>query len=87
MPPRIGSPVVLVTDSGDRKLGDKVDIVLESGRGTPGLFASHGTTLVLIEALILGVAAKREGEADASLATLNVPRASLAGRRLDVDSA
>ena len=61
-------------------------MVLESGRGVPGLFASHANTLVLVEALVLGLAAQDEDRAEASLATLNDLRAVLAGRRLDVDA-
>ena len=51
----------------------------------PGLFASHGTTLILIESLVLAVAAGNRADAEESLATLNDLRAALAGRRLDVD--
>ena len=81
----LGSAVVLITDTRPRKISDSVEVVLESGRGLPGLFASHGTTLVLIEALVLGLAALDEPAAEASLATLNDLRAAIAGRRLDVD--
>jgi DNA-binding MurR/RpiR family transcriptional regulator len=79
-------PVVLVTDTLGRKLGAAVHTTLECGRGTPGRFASHGATLVLIESLVLAVAAGDPVEAERSLATLNDLRAALAGRRLDVDS-
>jgi DNA-binding MurR/RpiR family transcriptional regulator len=78
-------PVVLVTDTLGRKLGASVHTTLECGRGTPGLFASHGTTLVLIEALVLAVAAGDRDAAEESLAALNDLRAALAGRRVDVD--
>jgi hypothetical protein len=57
---------------------------LACGRGTPGLFSSHGTTLVLIEALVLGLAAADPDRAEASLAELNDLRAAVAGRRRDV---
>jgi hypothetical protein len=60
--------------------------VLPSGRGRPGLFASHGTTLVLIEALVLALAAADRPAAEASLTTLNELRAAVAGRRIDVDA-
>jgi len=78
-------PVVLVTDTLGPRFADDVAVVLASGRGRPGLFASHGTTLVLIEALVLGVAAANRPVAEASLTTLNRLRADLAGRRIDVD--
>ncbi len=78
-------PVVLITDTLGRKLGAAVHTTLESGRGAPGLFASHGATLVLIESLVLAVAAGDRETAEATLGTLNDLRAALAGRRLDVD--
>jgi DNA-binding MurR/RpiR family transcriptional regulator len=81
----LGLPVVLVTDTLGRKLGAMVHTTLDCGRGTPGLFASHGTTLILIESLVLAVAADNRAAAEESLATLNDLRARLAGRRLDVD--
>jgi DNA-binding MurR/RpiR family transcriptional regulator len=82
---RLGSKVILITDMRPAKVADRVELVLESGRGIPGLFASHTATLVLIEALVLGLAADDEPAAEASLAELNDLRARLAGRRLDVD--
>ncbi len=82
----LGVPVVLITDTLGRRLGADVHTRLQSGRGAPGLFASHGTTLVLIEALVLGVAANDRTASAASLAFLNDLRAALAGRRIDVDT-
>jgi DNA-binding MurR/RpiR family transcriptional regulator len=78
-------PVVLITDTLGRKLEDDVDVTLQSGRGAPGLFASHAPTLVVVEALVLAVAATDQTDAEASLARLNELRAALAGRRIDVD--
>jgi len=79
-------PVVLVTDTVGRKLEQGVHTTLRCGRGTPGLVASHGTTLVVIEALVLAVAATDRAGSDAALTTLNELRAALAGRRMDVDT-
>jgi DNA-binding MurR/RpiR family transcriptional regulator len=79
-------PVVLITDTLGRKLDAEVHTTLQSGRGTPGLSASHATTLIVIEALVLGIAATHQTEAEESLAALNELRAALAGRRIDVDS-
>jgi DNA-binding MurR/RpiR family transcriptional regulator len=79
-------PVVLITDSLPRRLGAAVHTTLECGRGAPGLFASHGVTLVVIEALVLAVAAGDPETATTSLDDLNDLRAALAGRRLDVDA-
>jgi DNA-binding MurR/RpiR family transcriptional regulator len=80
------TPVVLVTDTLGRKLDDAVAATLRSGRGAPGLFASHGTTLVVIEALVLALAATDRATSETGLTTLNELRAALAGRRIDVDT-
>ncbi len=80
------APVVLVTDALGRRFDAKVHTTLQSGRGVPGRFASHGTTLVLIEAIVLGLAAADRARSDASLEKLNELRAALAGRRIDVDT-
>ena len=81
----IGAQVVLVTDTLGRRLASPVAVQLNAGRGTPGLFATHGPTVVLLEALVIALAAVHRDRADTSLATLNELRQSLAGRRLDVD--
>ena len=82
----LGVPVVLITDHGNRRLRAPVHTTIECGRGTPGLFASHGATLVVIEALVLAVAAGDRHAAEQRLADLNDLRAALAGHRLDVDA-
>jgi DNA-binding MurR/RpiR family transcriptional regulator len=81
----LATPVVLVTDVLGRPLGPRVDVVLPCGRGAPGLFASHGTTMVLIESLVLGLARLDPARAQASLDRLNDLRADVEGRRIDVD--
>lgn len=78
--------VVLVTDTLGGKLADRVTTTLRSGRGTPGEFASHTATLLLVEALTIAIAARTRATSDEALAELNDLRASVAGRRLDVDS-
>jgi DNA-binding MurR/RpiR family transcriptional regulator len=81
----VGAPVVLLTDATNRRIEHRVAVVLESGRGLPDRFASHGTTLVLIEALVLGLSARDERRAETSLERLNQLRAEINGRRIDVD--
>jgi hypothetical protein len=46
----------------------------------PGLLASHGTTLVVVEALVLALAATNRAQAETSPTRLNELRASLVGR-------
>ena len=82
----LSAPVVLVTDNVDNSPRPARGVTLLSGRGLPGQFASHGTTLVTIEALVLGLAARQRSRADDALERLNDLRAALAGRRLDVDT-
>jgi DNA-binding MurR/RpiR family transcriptional regulator len=82
----LDAPVVLITDTLARSLDDAVDVTLMCGRGTPGLFASHAITLVVVEALVLAIAATHQAESEESLARLNELRAALAGRRIDVDT-
>jgi len=81
----IGLPVVLVTDTLGQKLPAPVAVRLDAGRGTPTLFATHGPTIVLLEALVVAIAAADPDRADHALATLNQLRHSLAGKRFDVD--
>jgi DNA-binding MurR/RpiR family transcriptional regulator len=80
------APVVLITDSLGRRVGGAVATTLQCGRGAPGLFASHATTLVVIEALVLAIAATHQAKSEASLTKLNELRAAVAGRRIDVDT-
>ncbi len=64
-------PVVLVTDVLEAELGDRVAETLVCWRGTPGLFTSHAPTMVLLEALLLGLARADPGRAELSLAQLD----------------
>jgi DNA-binding MurR/RpiR family transcriptional regulator len=81
----VGARVVLITDTLGRHLSSQVAVQLNAGRGTPSLFATHGPTIVLLEALVLALAAAHPHRSDTALATLNDLRQSLAGKRLDVD--
>jgi DNA-binding MurR/RpiR family transcriptional regulator len=81
----VGAQVVLVTDTLGRRVATPIAAHLDAGRGTPGLFATHGPTIVLLEALVLATAAAHPDRSDTALATLNDLRQSLAGKRLDVD--
>jgi len=82
----LGVPTVLITDTLGGKLAASVAVTLQCGRGAPGLFASHATTLVVIESLVLALAATHQAMSEASLSELNELRAALAGKRLDVDT-
>jgi DNA-binding MurR/RpiR family transcriptional regulator len=83
----VGAQVVLITDTLGQRLATPIAARLNAGRGAPGLFATHGPTIVLLEALVLATAAAHPERPDHSLAILNDLRQSLAGKRLDVDPA
>ncbi len=83
----MGVPVVLVTDVLGPRLAEPVRVRLDAGRGAPASFASHGQTIVLLESLVLSVAAADPPRSERALATLNALRQSLAGTPMDVDPA
>jgi DNA-binding MurR/RpiR family transcriptional regulator len=82
---KVGADVVFVTDSVSLPAEQQVAARLLSGRGPQGKFASHATTIVLIEALALSMAANQPVQAQTSVEQLNVLRSAIAGRPLDVD--
>jgi DNA-binding MurR/RpiR family transcriptional regulator len=81
----VGSEVIFVTDSVSLPSECKVSARLLSGRGSQELVASHATTIVLIEALALSMAANDPAHAQASVDQLNSLRGAIAGRPLNVD--
>ena len=54
---RLSLPIVLVTDSLDKKLARSAAVILPAHRGRAHRVALHGATLVCLEALVLGLAA------------------------------
>lgn len=80
----VGADVVFVTDSVSVSPEWRVPVRLLSGRGRQAMFASHATTIVLIEALALSMAASQPARAQASVEQLNALRGAIAGRPLDV---
>lgn len=71
---------MLVTDSLASKLRHRVDLVLPVPRGRADMLSMHTATLAFIEALLLGIAAKRPDQTLASLRALNQAREKLAGK-------
>ncbi len=69
------APVVLITDVLEPAIGGRVSATLVCGRGSPGLFASHAATMVLLEGLLLGLAHLDPTRAENSLAGLEELRA------------
>lgn len=82
---RLQLPVVLVTDRDESEVAGLAAIVLPAQRGQAGRVALHGATLVLLEALVLGLSVAGAGEAQASLERLSELREAIGGKigRLD----
>jgi DNA-binding MurR/RpiR family transcriptional regulator len=79
-----GIEVVLITDSLAVRDEWPVAVSLASGRGPTGMFSSHGTTILVIEALALAVAAAHPELAQESVDRLNQLRSEIAGRPFEV---
>jgi DNA-binding MurR/RpiR family transcriptional regulator len=81
---RLKLPTILLTDSLADELRGRVSEVLKVARGRAEMMSLHTATLGLIEAMIVGYAAKRPSESLTSLKKLDEFRANLSGRRMDV---
>jgi DNA-binding MurR/RpiR family transcriptional regulator len=81
---RRGASTILLTDSLGATLGKQVDLILPVERGNADWFSTHTATLGLIEALLVGLAAKRPAETIASLKDLNALRSELAGQKMEL---
>lgn len=68
---RLGLPVVLVTDTASSDLASQATVVLLARRGRANQVALHATTLVALEAVILGLAATDGDNALQQLADLD----------------
>lgn len=81
---KIGS--LLLTDTLASKLRDRVDLVLAVARGHADMLSTHTATLGLLEALLVGVAARRPAETLASLEGLNERRRKLTGKTMQLSA-
>lgn len=77
---RHGLKALLVTDTLAGVLRGKVDMILPVARGRADMLSMHTATLAFLEALLVGVAAKRPDATLASLHALNAARERLAGK-------
>jgi DNA-binding MurR/RpiR family transcriptional regulator len=74
----------LVTDTLAATLQHRVDLVLPVARGQAEMLSMHTATLGFIEALLVGVAAKRPEQTLASLKALNEARRKLTGQPMNL---
>ncbi len=81
---RLGLPIVLVSDTLDSRIARHADVVVPARRGRAERVALHGTTLVALEAIVLGLAASDRARAVGSLERLNELRESVNGKRADI---
>lgn len=81
---RVGAPIILLTDTLGTVLSEHVDLVLPVARGNTDWFSTHTGTLGLVEAMLVGLAAKRPAQTVASLKKLNDLRAELAGDMMNL---
>lgn len=74
---RLKVPIVLITDSADKKLASGARVVVTVHRGHAGRVALHGATFVCLEAMALALAAGERRLAMATLEKLNELRGSI----------
>jgi DNA-binding MurR/RpiR family transcriptional regulator len=71
---------ILLTDTLAALLHSRIDLILPVARGRVDMLSMHTATLGLLEALLVGIAAKRPRETIESLKSLNDARAKLVGK-------
>jgi DNA-binding MurR/RpiR family transcriptional regulator len=81
---RVGARKILLTDTLGAALRHRVDLVLQVARGKADWFSTHTATLGLIEALLVGLAARRPTGIVSSLKKLNELRAQVTGGAMDL---
>jgi DNA-binding MurR/RpiR family transcriptional regulator len=77
-------PIVLISDSLDERLARRADVIVPVARGLSGNVALHGATFVCLEAILMGVVARDQPKAMATLNRLNDLRQIVLGRRRSV---
>lgn len=79
---RVGARKILLTDTLAAQLRHRIELVLSVARGRIDMLSMHTATLGLIEALLVGIAAKRPDETIESLKSLNTAREKLVGKAM-----
>jgi DNA-binding MurR/RpiR family transcriptional regulator len=78
----LGLPVVLLTDTLGAKLADRIEVAVSSPRARGGAFRGGTTTVALLDALLLALAARDRSRSLASMTELNRLRKQLRGTPL-----
>jgi DNA-binding MurR/RpiR family transcriptional regulator len=74
---RMRTRILLITDSAEKGLASHATAVVAVHRGKGGRVALHGATLVCLEAIMLGLAARNKDRSILTLERLNELRKSL----------
>ena len=74
---RLRLPIVLITDSLEARLARQADVVVPARRGKQERVALHGVTLIVLEAIVLGLAFADSSKAMRSLARLSELRSRI----------
>ncbi|HEY8292815.1 MAG TPA: MurR/RpiR family transcriptional regulator [Thermomicrobiales bacterium] len=80
-----GLPVVLLTDTLGMALAEHVTVTLSARRSRYGLLGSVATTLVLMDALVIGLTARDRARAVMAVSELNDLRSRIVGYRVDTE--
>lgn len=73
-------PIVLITDTLEKRLSRHANVIVPVRRGQADRVALHGTTLVALEAIVLGLAASDQSRALEALQRLDELREIVGGR-------
>ena len=74
---RLRIPVVLITEALQSSLGQRADVIITARRGRKGRVALHGGIVIVLEALVMGLAVVDPGRAVESLSRLGMLRSAL----------
>ena len=75
----VGARAILITDTLGEALSDQVDAVLSAPTSRPGTFTSQATVLILLEALVIAVAARNQDRSLETTDRMNQLREDLMG--------
>jgi DNA-binding MurR/RpiR family transcriptional regulator len=79
---RLRLPLVLITDTLNSRLARHANVVIPARRGRSQRVALHGTTLIVLEALVLGLAASDKSRSIEALERLNRLRRDVRGQKV-----
>lgn len=80
---RVGARVVLLTETLGEALRDRAEVVLSAPMGRPGTYGGLTTTLIVLEALTMAVAAQDQDRSMKAITGMNQLREELVGHPFD----